>query len=437
MRVSRRKRALDMGLAGVLALTSAPLVSCADTTANDRVNPETPLWFHRASGAMHVYLDRELTAPARQVGEIYEHGRPGIDPAHGRIFVGSSDHGLYALRAADGATIWRFETLGVVQCEPLYDPRYDVVYFGSHDGALYAVQARNGALLWRFSTGAEVSRLPVIGGAGRSMIFVANGSDQLFALDRASGKQLWTVHRTPALGMEIAAHAGPAFDGESVYMAYSDGHVAAYDAKDGSERWAPVDLSAEAEQSLGDAPRYLDVDTTPVVENTPSGKVVYVASYAGGVFALDAKSGSRVWMNEKAIGATELLLWSEPAHESRDARPGAGLPRVPAKRILIASSGVSGLWGLEPGTGKKIWRIPVPEGGITAAAPVAGALLVGTTRYGLFLMSPLDGRPIDGIDLGTGFAETPAAYGNRGFIMSNAGTFLGIVVDDPLGRRGR
>ena len=111
---------------------------------------------------------------------------------------------------------------------------------------------------------------------------------------------------------------------------------------------------------------------------------------------------------------------------------------VPAKRILIASSGVSGLWGLDPRTGGgSCWRVPVPEGGITAAAPMSGALMVGTTRYGLFLMSPLDGRPIDGIDLGTGFAETPAAYGNRGFIMSNAGTFLGILVDDPLGRRGR
>jgi outer membrane protein assembly factor BamB len=364
--VTAIRRKASGGFAKVAALVvPVACTSCADTTANDRVNPEAPLWFRRPSGSMHVYLDRELTAPARQTGEIYEHGKPAIDPVHGRVFVGSSDRGLYALRAGDGQTIWRFETLGVVQCEPLYDPQYDVVYFGSHDGALYAVQARDGALLWRFNTGAEVSRRPVIGGAGRASLYVANGADQLFALERGTGKQQWNVHRTPALGMEIAAHAGPAFDGESVYMAYSDGHVAAYDPKDGSERWAPVDLSAEAEQSLGDAPRYLDVDTTPIVEDTPSGRVVYVASYAGGVFALDAKSGSRVWMNEKAIGATELLLWSEPAHEARErARegPSAGLPMVPPKRVLIASSGVSGLWGLDPGTGKKMWRVPVPRG---------------------------------------------------------------------------
>ncbi len=143
-------------------------------------------------------------------------------------------------------------------------------------------------------------------------------------------------------------------------------------------------------------------------------------------------------MNDKAIGTTELFLWKEPAHEARSTGPRhERMPAVPAKQILIASSGVSGLWALEPGTGRKVWRVPVPEGGITAAAPIAGALLVGTTQYGLFLISPIDGRPIDGIDLGSGFAETPAAYGNRAFILSNAGTFLGVTVDDPLGRQGR
>src|SRR5262249_13717872 len=155
-------------------------------------------------------------------------------------------------------TIWRFETLGAVQSEPFYDGELDTVTFGSHDGGLYCVRAQDGQLLWRFSTGAEVERRPVVTG---ETLLVANGADQLFALDRRTGKQKWTVHRTPALGMEIAGYAGPTYDRGLVYMAYSDGHVIAYDVRDGAERWTPVDLSAEAEQSAGDAPRYLDVDT--------------------------------------------------------------------------------------------------------------------------------------------------------------------------------
>jgi len=50
---------------------------------------------------------------------------------------------------------------------------------------------------------------------------------------------------------------------------------------------------------------------------------------------------------------------------------------------------------------------------------------------GAFLLSPLDGRRIDGIDLGSGFSQAPAAFGNRAFILSNGGTLLGLQVEPP------
>jgi outer membrane protein assembly factor BamB len=105
--------------------------------------------------------------------------------------------------------------------------------------------------------------------------------------------------------------------------------------------------------------------------------------------------------------------------------------------VLLASSATSGLQGLDPYTGKLLWRNKVPEGGITAPVPVAGAVLVGTTRYGLFLLSPRNGRVIDGIDLGTGFAQTPAAFAGRAYTMTNTGTFLGIAVGPPLSLKSR
>jgi outer membrane protein assembly factor BamB len=403
----------------------------ADQFTGDRVNPEVPLWYHRPSGSMNVFVHRKLTADSRTIGEDWERGRPEIDPLHDRIFVGSADHGLYALRAGDGSTIWRYETLGVVQSEPLYDWEMDYVYFGSHDGALYCVKAQSGELVYRFDSGAEVGRKPVRSG---ETLFFANGADFLFAIDRRSGKQKWQVHRTPALGMEISGYAGPAYDPASdlVFMAYSDGHVIAYGGRDGAERWTPVDLSAEAEQAGGEAPRYLDVDTTPIVDEHPQGHVVYVSSYAGGVYALDAQSGARVWSNDKSIGVTDLTLYHDPPHRPNPNGPDSEGPAVPEKKILLASSATSGLQGLDPYTGRVLWRNKVPEGGVTAPVPVAGAILVGTTRYGLFLMSPRNGKVIDAIDLGTGFAQTPAAFGARAYAVTNAGTLIGVAITPPL-----
>lgn len=423
--------AVRAGVTGLVLAAATGGCGLGDLFAGDRVNPEVPSWYHRPSGAMHVFAHRKLTVDGRASGEEWERGRPELDPEHSRVFVGSSDHGLYALRAGDGSTIWRYETANMVQSEPLYDAEMDYVYFGSNDGALYAVRAATGALVYRFDTGAEVSRKPVR--VGETLVF-ANAADYLFAIDRRTGRSLWSVKRTPALGMEISGHAGPAYDPKTglVYMAYSDGHVSAYDVRDGAEKWTPVDLSAEAEQSSGEAPRYFDVDTTPVVDEHAQGQVVYVASYAGGVYALDATTGARVWSNDKVTGVTDLTLFHEPAHAPSPHGPDKDGPRVPEKKILLASSASSGFMGLDPATGRILWRNKVPEGGVTAPAPVAGAVLVGTSRYGLFLLSPRNGKVIDGVDLGTGISQTPAAYGGRAYVMTNAGTLLGVGVPGPL-----
>lgn len=370
---------------------------------------------------MTTVYRQPIAALSRDETEAYERGRPEIDVRGRRVFVGSSDRGLYAIRAEDGSVLWRFETLGVVQCEPLYDPEEDVVYFGSNDGALYKVRAGDGALLFRFATNAEVARQPVV---LDDTVIVVNANDTVLALDRATGRRRWSQHRTPALGMEVAGYAGPLVWRGIVYAGFSDGTVTAYDARDGTERWQPVDLSAEAEEALGDVPRYLDVDTTPLpgaVDDTP---VVYVASYDGGLFALDAASGTKVWGRPEITGAHELSIY-------RDTAPPRSGTHVPRREFLLVSTGTTGLWAIDPRTGQEIWRRALPDGGVSAPSTIAGALLVSTTVHGLFLLSPVDGSVIDGMHTDAGFSMAPAVHGLRAFILSNTGRLLSIHVTPP------
>jgi outer membrane protein assembly factor BamB len=103
---------------------------------------------------------------------------------------------------------------------------------------------------------------------------------------------------------------------------------------------------------------------------------------------------------------------------------------VPAHSLLLATSASTGLWALDP-QGKMLWRNKIPEGGMSAPVACNGGLVVATSRYGLFFLSPDKGRPIDGIDSGTGFSQVPAVAGNHVFIMSNAGVFYGLQIDAP------
>jgi outer membrane protein assembly factor BamB len=208
-----------LGFAGLSAIpVFAAALGCSALGAS--TNPEVPVWVHRPSWSLSLVYEESIRAQSRAETEPYERGRPELDVQGRRVFVGSSDRGLYALRAEDGTVLWRFETLGVVQCEPLYDPDEDVVYFGSNDGALYKVRAKDGALIYRFETNAEVARRPVIQG---SIVYAVNANDTILALDRKTGQRRWSQHRTPALGMEVAGYAGPLVWRGLVYAGFSDG----------------------------------------------------------------------------------------------------------------------------------------------------------------------------------------------------------------------
>jgi outer membrane protein assembly factor BamB len=358
------------------ALGHVAALGCAANSAS--VIPDSPPWYNRAGDVIELVYARDVVADSRHTGEPYEQGEVALDPVHSRVYVGSSDNGLYALSARDGRALWRFETLAPVQSEPLYDQLENVLYFGSNDGALYKVRARDGKLLWRFSTNAEVARKPILAG---ETLYAVNANDTILALDAATGKLLWSQHRTPAMGMEIAGHAGLAVLDGRVHAAFSDGTVTAYDAVTGKERWLPVDLSAEAEQSLGELPQYLDTDTTPVGVNLAGRPSVAVGSYEGGVFLLDAETGDQIWSN--------------------------------------------------PATGDELWQRDLPNGGVSKPAFVGGAMLVTSSSHGVYLLSPLNGGVIDGFHTEVGLAAAPTAYGGRAYVIGNSGRLLALSVQTP------
>jgi outer membrane protein assembly factor BamB len=395
--------------------------------------PHQPNWFERPSQSLHVIYRTSVLAASRRYGEAYERGQIEIDPVHRRVFVGSSDYGLYCLDARDGSQLWRFETVGNVQAAPLYDEKEDAVYFGSSDGALYKLDAGNGELRFRFATNSEVSERPVL---SNGRLFVVNANDTVVALDAKTGKMLWNQHRTPVGGMQVSGHSGVLVWGNRIYVGFSDGMVVAFDATSGAERWQPVDLAAEAEQTLGTAPEHFDVDTTPVADNLDGNPVVYVASAQGGVYALDAESGTQVWHNPAVVGSTQLLLWNESPrrdHGPQEAEDSEsdGVRAVRTRKLLIAATGTSGLWALEPNDGSVVWRSRLPDGGVAGPVPVAGALLVSASQLGLYLVSPLNGKVIDGIHVVEGVAALPRAHGNHAFVVTNSGDLIALHVAAP------
>jgi glucose dehydrogenase len=168
--------------------------------------------------------------------------------------------------------------------------------------------------------------------------------------------------------------------------------------------------------------KFLDVDTTPIVQ----GDRVFVANVGTGVFALDSQSGTSLWKRPEALGVSWLAQWNEVAHTDHDS--GA---QVPEMSLILAGSGTTGLWALDPKTGDVRWRKATPRGSISFPVAVQGALLVTSSKLGLFLLEPRSGSVIDGLDPETGFSGGAAAFGAKAFVLSNGGILLGLEVEAP------
>lgn len=351
---------------------------------------------------LHLMWRRPMGADALTTAfTTTERSTPALDPEGGRLFVGSSDEHLYALRAGDGSTIWRFKARGAVECEVAYDAAGGTVFFGTDDGFVYAVDARDGSQKWRAQARGEVRRRPVL---GPQAVYVATGSDMVLALDRDSGRRLWLYRRESPEGFAVDGHAGVALSGRRVFAAFSDGTVVALDAAEGSAVWErETAQDVELPEEDSSLPAYLDVDTTPVVRDG----LVYAASHAAGVYALDARGGGVRWRRDDVTGATGLALSDDDLL----------VARTRALDVLSAPSGESR------------YRVTLPGQSLTTPVAVRGLVLVADARGALYAISREERAVVTLVSAGLGFAAAPIVSGRRAFALSNGGVLYSLEVD--------
>lgn len=162
----------------------------------------------------------------------------------GVVYVGSGDGHVYALSAADGTLRWRFDTGEVVHASPAV--AQGLVVVGSWNGRLYALDAKSGAERWRFQGGVDAlignqqgfqssPTVRVEDGAGT--VYVGSRDAHLYALDLATGRELWR-HATNASWVV----SSPLVHGGRVHFATSDSSlVVALAARDGAPAWQHED----------------------------------------------------------------------------------------------------------------------------------------------------------------------------------------------------
>jgi len=105
---------------------------------------------------------------------------------NGILYVGSNDHNVYALNAANGTKVWNYATGSLVWSKPAI--ANGIVYIGSMDNNVYALNATTGTKIWSYATGEGVFSSPTV---SNGVVYVGSDDHNVYALNANTGTKVW------------------------------------------------------------------------------------------------------------------------------------------------------------------------------------------------------------------------------------------------------
>jgi len=311
--------------------------------------------------------------------------------AGGHLVVGSRAGNVAGVVPDTGHIDWVTGVSGGGDSTAKFDAARGQVYVGADDGSLYAIEPGSGKIRWTYHGKGEFERAPEV---GPDLVYAASASDHLVALDPATGKWRWQYEREMPEGFTIHGYAGPRLHGNQVLAGFADGYFVALSAGSGEVLWARS-LATASEQ-------FVDVDTTPAL----LGDLAYVASYSGGLCAVDVRDGA--------------IKWRLPVEGVGDVSVADGRLFFAAPRHGVHSADLDG---------HVLWRQGLTEAGDLTRPMVVGRYLIFSgSRAGLFVVDRASGSLLEIFNPGHGVCAAPTLDDKtqRLYVLANSGSLYAL-----------
>lgn len=302
--------------------------------------------------------------------------------ANGTVYIGSSDHYVYALNASTGAEVWRFATNGEVRSSPAVEG--GMVYVGSMDNSVYALDASSGSMVWNFTTGNYVDSSPTV---VAGVVYVGSLDGHVYALNSTTGANVWSY----ATGNAVVS--SPAVAGGTLYIGSMDHNVYALDAVTGAKIW---------NYTAG-----LGFYSPPSV----AGGVVYIGSWDKNVYALNASTGAKLWSFATGDYANSC-------------------PTV-YNGVVYTASKDGNVYALYATNGSKLWSFATGNAIGSSPAVGNGVVYVGSEDGVLYALNASTGSKVWSYRTGGAIVSSPAVVGNVIYIGSYDGSVYAFGGSTP------
>lgn len=408
--------------AGASAVPQPPDVKCA---ANPPIRAAAGDWNGYGRTATSSRFQPNTSLGAGNVGRLkvkwsfsLAGGRAGQPTIIGdRMFLVTFAGDAYSLSADTGCVYWRatvgqpMRTAPLIAHRPGDSPSGWVMYVGELGGGFRALDAMTGATLWK--TSLDSNRFAGITGgaviAGDRLYVPISSAEELAgdmadygccqfggkvaALDPKTGRVIWKTAvldpkptRKNAAGTQLYGPAGaaiwsqPTIDPKrgQLYVTTGDSYtevdaptadsVLAIGLADGKIRWAAQTLKDDnfligcglrqrgANCPLGTIGPDLDYGSSAILFTLPGGKQVLLAGQKSGlVSGVDPDTGRQLWKTQVGYGSLFGGVEWGMAADNRAlyvAISDGAAPRAKAR---------AGVYALDPATGDFLWQAPAPN----------------------------------------------------------------------------
>jgi outer membrane protein assembly factor BamB len=384
------------------------------------VNREWPEPGGYAANAMYHL---QASGPLRQIWET-DTGKGSDDDsrltappvvAEGRIYVLDSAAHVFAFDSRSGKPLWDkslapqgpddFTLFGLLGPDMSIDPSKGFgggaasddgkLFVSTGFGDVFALDAATGRQLWKSDLQVPIVNAPVANG-GR--VFVSSEDNHFVALAESDGRVLWD-HQGISESAGMLGSTSAAVAGDSVIVPYSSGELYAIRVDNGRAEWNDMLTKSGTVTALSELD---DIAGRPVVDRD----MVFAISHSGVMAAINLNTGERVWSRD--IGGIEtpwaagdfvyvltgdnqvlclqrkdgLVKWVHqlPKWDDPKSKDGpivwSGPVLVSDRLILVSSSGKAA--SLSPYSGELLGRVDIPDGAYIPPVVANGTLYLLT-----------------------------------------------------------